>query len=74
MITGGKEEPRKLARSERLLSVAEVSQWLGVSQSWVRAHGSHTKRPHMPAIRMGGLLKFREEEVELWLQELKVAA
>jgi predicted DNA-binding transcriptional regulator AlpA len=40
----------------------------------VRAHATHTKKPHMPAFRLGGLLKFREEEIEEWLWELKLAA
>jgi excisionase family DNA binding protein len=67
------EKPRA-AVSEHLLSVAAVAEWLGVSESWVREHASGKKRPHMPALRMGGLLRFRREEIEAWLKELKIAA
>lgn len=59
---------------ERLMSVAEVAKWFGVSESWVREHGSRRKVPHLPAIRMGGLLKFRREDIRTWLTEQKIAA
>lgn len=60
--------------NERLLSVADVAKWFGVSESWVREHGSRRKVPHLPAIRMGGLLKFKREDMREWLVEQKIAA
>jgi excisionase family DNA binding protein len=60
--------------TERLLSVAEIAQWLGVSPTWVRHHASGQARPYLPAIRVGGLLRFRREDIEAWLREQQIAA
>lgn len=68
------EKGRSKPPNERLMSVAEVASWLGVSASWVREHGSHRKVPHIPSIRMGGLLKFRRGVIEEWLTEKSLAA
>ena len=68
------EEGRATPSTERLMSVAEVARWLGTSDSWVREHASGRKGPHLPAFRMGGLLKFRREDIGSWLVEQKIAA
>lgn len=51
------------AVSDWLLEASEVAKWLGVSEQWVREHG--TKRePRLNSIRVGRLLRFRREDVE----------
>jgi predicted transcriptional regulator len=44
----------------RLLEVAEVAEWLGVSQSWVREHASGKRKPKLPAVKLGDLWEVRE--------------
>jgi predicted DNA-binding transcriptional regulator AlpA len=60
---------------KRLLNVAEVAKWLGVSGGWVRDHASGRRQPRLRAIKLGprrgkGLWKFREEEVQEFLMDL----
>lgn len=46
-----------------LMEAADVAKWLGVSEQWVRDHG--TKRePRLKSVRVGRLLRFRREDVE----------
>lgn len=37
----------------KLLSVSEVAEWLGVSSAWVRDHASGRREPKLPAIKLG---------------------
>lgn len=56
-------ETRPVAPATSLLEASEVAKWLGVSEQWVREHG--TKRePRLNSIRVGRLLRFRREDVE----------
>jgi len=51
------------AAAASLLEASAVAKWLGVSEQWVREHG--TKRePRLKSIRVGRLLRFRREDVE----------
>lgn len=59
---------------EKLLTPTELAQWLGVSPQWVRKHASGTRRPQLPGVRLGKLIRFRAEEVEAWLREQGIAA
>ncbi|MDQ6759366.1 MAG: helix-turn-helix domain-containing protein [Acidobacteriota bacterium] len=54
----------------RLLTVAEVAQWLAVSPSWVRDHAAGRRRPGLPCIRLGRSLRFREDDLAEWLAVL----
>lgn len=46
-----------------LMEASDVAKWLGVSEQWVRDHG--TKRePRLTSVRVGRLLRFRKEDVE----------
>jgi excisionase family DNA binding protein len=55
---------------EKLLTVYDVAEWLGVKPSWVRSHANGTRRPTMPSIKVGNFLRFRREDIEAWLKEL----
>ena len=46
--------------SERLWTVADVANFLGASESWVR-HASASGR--LPRIRIGGLLRFHPDQI-----------
>jgi hypothetical protein len=61
-------------RPNRLLHVADVAEWLGVSKGWVRDHASGRRQPRLFSIKLGpakgkGLWKFREEDVHQFIQE-----
>ena len=61
------------ARPKRLLSVADVADWLGVSKGWVRDHACGRRQPCLRAIKLGppngkGLWKFREEDVQEFIE------
>lgn len=55
---------------DRLLSVSEVAEWLGVSSAWVRDHAQGRRLPKLPAVKLGeengkGLWKFLESAERL---------
>jgi excisionase family DNA binding protein len=53
---------------ERLLSINDVAEWLGVSKAWVYDHATR-KRPFLPCVRLGELTRFRRDEIERFIQE-----
>lgn len=53
---------------EQLLTAEEVAHRLKVSVSWVYAH-TKGARPEIAAVRMGGLIRFREKDVEEFIQQ-----
>ena len=52
----------------RLLTIAEVSAWLGVSKAWVYDHTTR-KRPLLPCIRLGEMTRFKREDIERFIEE-----
>lgn len=57
---------------EKLLSVSDVANWLQVSQAWVRDHSTR-KYPRLPAMKMGGLLRFCPSDVQRFIEEQRTA-
>ena len=55
------------AATPRLLTPIEVAKWLGVSPGWVRDHATR-KRPHLRAVKLGKLLRFRQKDVEEFIE------
>lgn len=53
---------------ERLLRVQEVSYKLAVRDSWVYDHA-----PELGGVRLFGLLRFRESELDRWIAEQALA-
>ena len=49
--------------ARRLLTPTEVAELLHVSPAWVRDHATR-RQPHLAAVRLGKLLRFRPEDVE----------
>jgi predicted DNA-binding transcriptional regulator AlpA len=58
----------------RLLTVAEISNWLAVSQSWVRDHATGRRRPILPCIKLGKSLRFDQKRVAEWVASLSQTA
>jgi excisionase family DNA binding protein len=55
-------------RSERLLSIADVASWLGVSKGWVYDHTTR-KRPLLPCVRLGEMTRFCRADIEKFIEE-----
>jgi excisionase family DNA binding protein len=53
-----------------LLTPNEVARILNVSPAWVRDHATR-KQPRIPALKLGKLLRFRPEDIALFLEELR---
>jgi excisionase family DNA binding protein len=53
--------------SERLLTITDVAEWLGVSKAWVYDHVTR-KKPLLPCVRFGEITRFRREEIENFIQ------
>jgi excisionase family DNA binding protein len=53
---------------ERLLTVREVANWLGVSKAWIYDHTTR-KRPFLPCVRMGDMTRFRRQDIEKFIEE-----
>ena len=56
---------------EQLLTVAEVADWLHISRGWVHDHSTGRRKPLLPALKLGKVLRFREDDVNAFLQALK---
>jgi excisionase family DNA binding protein len=53
---------------EKLLTPGDVARWLGVSPGWVRDHATR-KQPHLPAVKLGKLLRFRSSDVQAFIEK-----
>jgi DNA-binding transcriptional regulator YiaG len=53
-----------------LLTPNDVARILNVSPAWVRDHATR-KQPRIPALKLGKLLRFRPEDITLFLEELR---
>jgi predicted DNA-binding transcriptional regulator AlpA len=49
-----------------LITPAQVAKRLQVSVAWVRDHSTR-KYPRLPVVRVGGLLRYRVEDIEQWI-------
>lgn len=55
-------------RGEKLLSARDVADRLGMSEGWVRDHARGAK-PSIRAVKLGSRLRFREIDVEEFIQQ-----
>lgn len=53
---------------DRLLTINDVAEWLGVSKAWVYDHATR-KRPFLPCVRFGELTRFRRDEIEQFIRK-----
>ena len=51
-----------------LITIKEVANKLGVSENWVYSH-LRTRRPLIPHIHLGGHIRFREADIDQWIEE-----
>jgi excisionase family DNA binding protein len=66
---GPREEMRNTTMTveQKLLTPKEVARWLDVSIDWVHNHATR-KEPRLPVVRIGKLLRFRNEDVEAFIR------
>ena len=50
-----------------LMTIKDVARKLGVSENWVYSH-LRARKPLVPHVRLGGHIRFREEDIELWIE------
>jgi excisionase family DNA binding protein len=55
--------------SERLLTPAEVAEWLQVSKKSIYDYcDSRRSKTFLPHVRVGGSLRFRRSDIAAWLE------
>jgi excisionase family DNA binding protein len=52
----------------QLMTIREVSKKLGVSENWVYSR-LRLRKPFVPHIRLGGNIRFREADIDKWIEE-----
>jgi excisionase family DNA binding protein len=57
--------------SDKLLTVAEVAEWLSMKPSWVREHARKRRRPYLPCVDLGRVMRFRKADIEEFIQECR---
>lgn len=55
-----------------LLSVTDLSELLGVPPSWVYRRTARGHPESLPHYKLGGLLRFKREEIEEWVEQHRV--
>lgn len=54
---------------ERLLTAPQVADVLQLSTQWVWEHATGRKRPKLPCVRLGSMLRFRREDLAQFIRE-----
>ena len=54
---------------EKLLNPRQVAEWLDVSSAWVLDHASGRRRPSLPSVKLGKVVRFRHGDVEQFIQD-----
>jgi hypothetical protein len=62
----GSSTPTLDSRTEPLLTVAEVANWLGVAEGTLR-YWRHVHRGP-PSLTVGGAVRYRPNDIERWLE------
>jgi excisionase family DNA binding protein len=63
-------ESQRPPEPERLLSVGEVAQFLGVGESWVYGAAESNR---VPSFRIGKYRRFRLSEILTWLEKQRAS-
>jgi excisionase family DNA binding protein len=56
---------------ERLLSVDEVAEILGMSTAWVRQHSNGMRHPEIPSVKLGKCVRFRRDRVLEFIRSME---
>jgi predicted DNA-binding transcriptional regulator AlpA len=66
----GDDEEHKQAMPS-LLTAREVARQLGVSIAWVLQHASGARKPQVPSMKMGGAVRFRQEDIDGFIERCR---
>lgn len=61
-------EHEKQQKEARLLNITELAEYLSVKEASIR---SWVYKKKIPFIKVGKLVRFKVEDIELWLQSTK---
>ncbi|MGD0669409.1 MAG: helix-turn-helix domain-containing protein [Bryobacteraceae bacterium] len=66
-----KREEMKMCPSdgEKLLTAEEAAERLAVSRAWVLAHANGNRRPTLPSVKLGKLVRFSPEALKKFVAE-----
>jgi predicted DNA-binding transcriptional regulator AlpA len=69
-MSGDLQNPQQAIehQQDRFLTSRQVAQWLNVSEAWVRDHSTR-KQPRLPVMRIGGVVRFRESDLRLFIEK-----
>jgi excisionase family DNA binding protein len=56
-------------QTQKLLTARQVALILSVSTAWVYDHAER-KRPHIPCLRLGKIVRFRQEDVQKFIEDM----
>jgi excisionase family DNA binding protein len=65
---GCRLSPGPHSMPEHLLTPREVAEWLCVSVAWVLDHASGRRRPNLPSVKLGKVVRFRREDIEAFVK------
>ena len=51
-----------------LMTIKDVAKKLGVSENWVYSQ-LRTRKPLVPHIRLGGHIRFRQNDIDVWIED-----
>ena len=55
--------------ADKLLTPEEVAERLNVTPNWVRKHANRQRKPYIPCVKMGSVLRFDSRRIEEFVQE-----
>ena len=57
--------------ADRLLTVEEVAELLGMSAAWVRQHSNGMRQPAIPSVKLGKSVRFRRGRVLEFIESME---
>lgn len=55
-------------QQDKLLTVSQVAERLGVSASWIHSHVTGKRQPALSGLKVGKYWRFREADIERFVQ------
>jgi excisionase family DNA binding protein len=63
--------PIRFADPDRLMTVEEVADLLGMSAAWVSQHASGLRRPAIARVKLGKSVRFRRSTVMAFIESME---
>jgi predicted DNA-binding transcriptional regulator AlpA len=59
-------------QATRLIDVSALAAWLGVTEKWVYRQTARGATHPLPAVKVGGFLRFDPAEIEEWIKAHRI--